>query len=454
MLGKKQNAQLDSKGKGKEKEQQQEGTNSNQDEVMINDLPEDVLLRIFKYLNKKELYSLQLTCSFFKEIIGNNFPELSSSTKMKYVRQEGHEISSLGGEASECNVLVAALKLAIQENDVNRLAALLLANSIANRVKLLNSNQLDKATIDKHNYLILEALTELDQSIVNNLLIETIETRKILSDYINDFGNVNGHYTFLHVAAANGESQQVSRLIELGADIDVKDTYYQKSVSGKTPLMMAAQNRHAETVSVLLKRGASVIIEDICQNTALFYAVAHDVVINSNYLGRWSLSPRFYFGHYNQESNRADIFKDLLGASSLTEEDRSALLKHCNHNNETLLTYLILNMMHNNQTYEPEQFLLVFMLLKYTEIDLTIKSNRRYYEGKTADELIRQLGGAYSSGDVGDNKKQIDSQIEVLTNQISSALASRSSIFGSSSSSPLIANSAAGSSSSSLPEPS
>ena len=54
-----------------------------------------------------------------------------------------------------------------------------------------------------------------------------------------------GQHTPLHLAASNGHTKTVQVLIELCADVDVKDGY------GYTPLQYADGNGHTETAQAL-----------------------------------------------------------------------------------------------------------------------------------------------------------------------------------------------------------
>ena len=57
--------------------------------------------------------------------------------------------------------------------------------------------------------------------------------------------------TALSFAADRGQAEIVTLLLERGADVNAKDTFY-----GATALLWAAQNGHAEVARVLLARGA------------------------------------------------------------------------------------------------------------------------------------------------------------------------------------------------------
>lgn len=58
--------------------------------------------------------------------------------------------------------------------------------------------------------------------------------------------------TALSFAADRGQAEITRLLLERGADVNAKDTFY-----GATPLVWAAGNQHVEVVRILLARGAS-----------------------------------------------------------------------------------------------------------------------------------------------------------------------------------------------------
>lgn len=72
----------------------------------------------------------------------------------------------------------------------------------------------------------------------------------------------------MHVAAANGQVDNLVRLLEKGELIDATDN------RGNTPLIVAATNGHAEAVSTLLKHGANPNMRNYCGEAALMLAAA------------------------------------------------------------------------------------------------------------------------------------------------------------------------------------
>lgn len=69
-----------------------------------------------------------------------------------------------------------------------------------------------------------------------------------------DVNYFSSGYTALHMAAYNGQDQNVSDLLDAGANINVTD------INGYTPLMLAVVWGNEKTVKVLLERGADVDI--------------------------------------------------------------------------------------------------------------------------------------------------------------------------------------------------
>jgi ankyrin repeat protein len=78
----------------------------------------------------------------------------------------------------------------------------------------------------------------------------------------NTFG-----YQPLHIAAAGGFLHATSRLLELGADINIKTIQ-----KGGTPLIEAARNGQVETIEFLLRKGALIELQNKDGETALVLA--------------------------------------------------------------------------------------------------------------------------------------------------------------------------------------
>ena len=60
-------------------------------------------------------------------------------------------------------------------------------------------------------------------------------------------------FSLLHLNAKDGNAEIVQKLIEDGADIEIKDRKH-----GSTPLLWACQNGHTNIVKILLQNGANI----------------------------------------------------------------------------------------------------------------------------------------------------------------------------------------------------
>lgn len=76
-------------------------------------------------------------------------------------------------------------------------------------------------------------------------------TLSLLDENIDVNENINGGYTYLHVAADNNATETMKILLKKGADSDPV------SADGVTPLMMALENEHLAAAKLLLSEGAS-----------------------------------------------------------------------------------------------------------------------------------------------------------------------------------------------------
>jgi ankyrin repeat protein len=71
----------------------------------------------------------------------------------------------------------------------------------------------------------------------------------------------------LNHAAKNGDTGLVHRLLDQGANVNARDRQF-----NATPLMWAAHEGHAETLKLLIERGAEIELVKEGSKTALWYA--------------------------------------------------------------------------------------------------------------------------------------------------------------------------------------
>ena len=74
-------------------------------------------------------------------------------------------------------------------------------------------------------------------------------------------------FSLLHLNAKGGNADNVQKLIEDGADIEIKD-----KKNGSTPLLWACQNGHANVVKILLHNDANVFALSYIGTSALHFA--------------------------------------------------------------------------------------------------------------------------------------------------------------------------------------
>lgn len=71
-------------------------------------------------------------------------------------------------------------------------------------------------------------------------------------------------YAPLHYCAQNGNLKGVISLINMGANIDLRENR-----SGRTPLFLALENKHAVVAQTLIEKGASINIYNFYGHTIL-----------------------------------------------------------------------------------------------------------------------------------------------------------------------------------------
>ena len=95
----------------------------------------------------------------------------------------------------------------------------------------------------------------------------------MIKKYNLDINQVeNEGKTALHIAAQQGNFNNVKLLVKRGISINQRDK------NGTTALMLAAKNGHTEVITFLLNHGAKIKDKDKLNNTALFYAAGYSNV--------------------------------------------------------------------------------------------------------------------------------------------------------------------------------
>jgi len=102
-----------------------------------------------------------------------------------------------------------------------------------------------------------------------------------LATLVRDFGvtssNVNTEFAepyekgtrLIHVLARAGHEQQCRELLDLGADLDVRNIF------GETPLFLASERGHAPVAQLFADRGANVNLPNSCREVPLYAAAYH-----------------------------------------------------------------------------------------------------------------------------------------------------------------------------------
>lgn len=104
----------------------------------------------------------------------------------------------------------------------------------------------------------LALVTALIGSVGYGLIFGIVKARRAYNSY-----NLN---QTLYTAALHGNTEHVVQLITDGADVNYAG-------EGYTPLMVAAQSKHSDTVAALIARGADVNGHDPTGRTPLMVAV-------------------------------------------------------------------------------------------------------------------------------------------------------------------------------------
>ncbi|KAI8487113.1 hypothetical protein Bbelb_351830 [Branchiostoma belcheri] len=98
---------------------------------------------------------------------------------------------------------------------------------------------------------------------------DTVRVKQLLEEGVNPNHTDFGEMTPLHLAAENGHHETVSVLLAAGADVNIQD---KRRAYHWTPLHQAAGNGHHETVSVLLAAGAEIDSSGGGEYTSLHWA--------------------------------------------------------------------------------------------------------------------------------------------------------------------------------------
>jgi ankyrin repeat protein len=104
-------------------------------------------------------------------------------------------------------------------------------------------------------------------------------------------------YTALMNAARNGDTEAVRKMLDLGAEVDLKTS------KGKTALMLAAAGGFTETTKLLVNRGADVNVQDNYGTTAIIAAATAGHPETASLLVGFGADP---------------LFKDSSGGSALS----------------------------------------------------------------------------------------------------------------------------------------
>ena len=116
----------------------------------------------------------------------------------------------------------------------------------------------------------------------------------------------------LHVAASKGHLDMISLLLRKGANIDVQDCY------GNTPLLYAIDKMQQDAVGLLIRHGASVHISDFRGNTPLHSACS----VNHKEICEFLL--------------RQGADAEAMDFGSQRPADRTKVCQQCTYNNQRL----------------------------------------------------------------------------------------------------------------------
>ena len=88
----------------------------------------------------------------------------------------------------------------------------------------------------------------------------------LLKDIINNLDEEG--FSLLHLNAKDGNAEIVQKLIEDGADIEIKH-----KMNRSTPLLWACQNGHTNIVKIILQNGANIFALELALTTKNIFAL-------------------------------------------------------------------------------------------------------------------------------------------------------------------------------------
>lgn len=141
------------------------------------------------------------------------------------------------------------------------------------------------------------------------LLLEGVANNKANVDAMNRSGS-----TALHIASEQGDVQMVEYLLGLNASVDAED-----AVGRRTPLYLAAKNKHSEVARILLANGASTLntsygktVEEVLQENMPYFDITKVEVIKKP---RRSSYKDFGYG-LNNLLDKAQLVKEKDGSNA------------------------------------------------------------------------------------------------------------------------------------------
>ncbi|XP_078583018.1 uncharacterized protein LOC144865869 [Branchiostoma floridae x Branchiostoma japonicum] len=202
-------------------------------------------------------------------------------TPLHLAAENGHHetVAALLTAGANANVQdsmqVTPLHLAVEKGQPETTAALLAAGANANVRDSMGSTPLHYATERRHSKcveVLLQHKAHKEKALCDAAENgDTDRVKQLMEDGVNpDSSSGQWQRTPLHLAAENGHHETMSALLTAGADFNVQDSQQW------TPLHDAAENGHHRTVSALLGNGADVNTRGGGQRTPLHLAAEND----------------------------------------------------------------------------------------------------------------------------------------------------------------------------------